>query len=234
MACSRGKASPTQTTQLRLFADSGGFCQNPRCLHPLFLDTEAGAVHVAEMAHIVAAKDGGPRADPALSAEERGAYGNLILLCPTCHSTIDKAPDAFPDTMVLDWKCGHRRRIDEAFGAREYADRSEVRKAVEPLLAENETIFSCWGPDLPYRFDPESEFAEVWRRKVRSRILPNNRKILAVIDANKRHLTDVEASVLERFRQHVDDLESRHLGDGAARLPGTTFPEEMNTILAGA
>ena len=180
MSCSRGKANPDQHTKLRLFADSAGFCQSPNCHRRLFLDTDSRNVHIAEMAHVFAANDNGPRVNMELTEEERGAYENLILLCPFCHAIIDKAPEDFPDNEVLEWKRRHVERIAAVFGAVQYGNRQAVRAAIEPALAENWLIFSEYGPDNEYRFDPESELAQVWQRKVRSSVLPNNRRVLAI------------------------------------------------------
>src|SRR5688500_6402408 len=101
MVCARGRAAPDRATERRLFASSGGFCQNPNCFSPLFLEAGARRVDVAEMAHILAASTAGPRANSALTAAQCRAYENLILLCPTCHTFIDKAPDEFPDSLLL-------------------------------------------------------------------------------------------------------------------------------------
>ena len=80
MACSRGAASPDAHTQRRLFAASAGYRQNPACHSQLFEDAAGQSFHIAEMAHICAANDGGPRANLDLSVEERGAFDNLVLL----------------------------------------------------------------------------------------------------------------------------------------------------------
>ena len=231
MSCYRGKASPDQHTKLRLFAASAGFCQRPDCQRRLFVDTDSRNLHIAEMAHVFAANNKGPRANVELTEDERGAYENLILLCPSCHSIIDKAPDDFPDDLLVEWKRSHVERIAAAFGAVEYSGRQAAREAIEPALAENRLIFEEYGPENEYQFDPESEFAQVWQRKVRSRVLPNNRKVLAILDANRCHLRGEELTTLEQFRQHIDDLEARHLGEDVVAV-GRRFPDGMQTILA--
>ncbi len=231
MSCSRGKASPNAHTKLRLFADSAGFCQNPACLRRLFVETDSRNLHIAEMAHVFAASSKGPRANVQLTGSERGAYENLILLCPSCHSIVDKAPEDFPDELLVEWKRSHVRRIAAVFGAVEYCSRQAARAAIEPALAENRMIFDECGPEGEYRFDPESELAQAWQRKVRSLVLPNNRKVLAILDANRRHLRGPELTVLEQFRQHIDDLEARHLGEGVSAA-GRRFPDGMRAILA--
>lgn len=225
MTCSRGAAHPDRVTILRLFASSAGYCQNPKCLSPLFVDTGATTVHFAEMAHIIAAVDGGPRTNRRLSPEERGSFENLILLCANCHTVIDKAPDDFPDTWVQGWKQAHHDRIQNAFGLVPYRDRAEARNAIEPLLRQNRHVFEQLGPNNDYRYNPESELASVWQRKMLSVILPNNRKILAIADANSRHLSADEYGAVEAFRQHVDDLEAKHVAGG--NDPASRFPTAL-------
>jgi hypothetical protein len=230
MACNRGKASPDSHTKVRLFADSGGYCQNPECTRLLFMEIGDERIHVAEIAHIFAAGDDGPRANQALTPEQKGAYENLILLCPTCHTMVDKAPAAFPDSLVIRWKRQHVEKLAAMFGARRYPDRLGARSAILPLLDENQAIHREYGPDNEYRLNPESEQSRVWQRKVRSRILPNNRRILALLDANRELLSAPEQVIVELLRQHVDDLEARHIdadhGGGGAR-----FPAEAHTLL---
>jgi hypothetical protein len=230
MPCNRGKASPDQYTKIRLFADSGGYCQNPDCSRLFFMDVGDERLHVAEIAHICAAGDDGPRANKELTPEQRGAYENLILLCPTCHTMVDKAPAAFPDEVVLRWKRSHVDKLAALFGTRRYSDRSFARSALLPLLSENKTIHEQYGPDNDYRYNPESEMAAAWQRKVRTRILPNNRRILALLDANYELLSAVEQHTVEVLRQHVDDLEARHL-DADLRGGGARFPSGVHDLL---
>ena len=230
MACPRGRPTPNQFTKLRLFADSAGFCQRPDCQRALFIDTGGTRLHIAEMAHVFAASASGPRGTSDLSHQERSAYENLILLCPSCHAIVDKAPADFPDTLMTEWKRIHVELISEAFGAVRYSNRHAAREAIEPLLSENLLIFTQYGPNNEYRLDPESELAAAWKRKVLAHIIPNNRRLLAILDRNRCHLREQETATLDRFRQHVGDIEARHLEEldtSGAQL----FPNDMNTIL---
>jgi hypothetical protein len=229
MSCPRGKANPDAHTRLRLFADSGGHCQNPKCLADLFLELGDEKIHIAEMAHVFSASDDGPRANRILSEEERGAYDNLILLCPRCHTIVDKAEKEFPDSLLLQWKREHKERIQEAFGIVEYNTRMDARKAIEQLLGENRAIFETYGPETAERFNPESDSPSLWKRKIMTKLLPNNRQILRILERNRAHLRSDEESILERFRQHVDDFEAKHL-EGVSSS-GMAFPIEMEKIL---
>ena len=223
MACSRGAASPNAHTQRQLFAASAGYCQNPACYSQLFEDAAGQSFHIAEMAHICAANDGGPRGNQNLSQEQRGAFDNLLLLCANCHTRVDKAPGAYPDQMILGWKREHANKLRGLFGATEFNDRAAARQAVEPILAENHKIFNQYGPHIEAAQNPESGAAERWKRKMLTRILPNSRRLLGISDANRVLLRDDETAALEQFRQHVDDLEAFHIEElkqDASRFPG--------------
>jgi hypothetical protein len=182
------------------------------------------------MAHIIAASDVGPRGSGEIGQAERAASSNFILLCPACHTIIDKVPEAHPAELIRGWKRHHTDRIASVLGARPFDTRVQLRGYIEPFLAENRSIFLNYGPDNDYRHDPESEIAAVWQGRVRARILPNNRRILLALDCNRGLLIRSELEVLELFRQHVYDFERRHLGEGTEVIPAARFPAAMATI----
>ncbi len=229
MSCARGKADPDQATRIRLFADSAGYCQNPSCARHLFVESSNGeAVHFAEMAHIFAASARGPRPNSALSDEERASYDNLILLCAICHTIIDKAPGSYPDTMITKWKRDRADHLAALFGAVHLASRVEVRHIIEPLLIANKSTLDTYGPGSDAQFDPESDAPAIWQRKMLSVIIPNNKRIIAVLDKNRDHMCGREPVVFEEFRQHTDDLVARHL-EGV--VGGRMFPSSMNKMM---
>ena len=105
------------------------------------------------------------------------------MLCANCHTMVDKAPGAFPDIMMLGWKREHANKLQGLFGAVKFGDRAGARQVVEPLLAENHAIFNQYGPHIEDARNPESGAAERWKRKMLTRILPNSRRMLAILDA---------------------------------------------------
>lgn len=228
MACSRGKAHPNAATKLKLFTDSAGFCQNPACNVAIFPEGFENYPHIAEMAHIFAATDGGARTKKELSKEARGAYDNIILLCANCHTLVDKTPENHPAEMMTAWKLEHALKRQRAFGAVRPTSRDELRKAILPLLLENKMIHTEIGPDNDYRFNPEAAEASVWKERVKRTIIPNSLKILIICDSHSNFLTDSERVILEKFRYHVQGLIMRHLE--AFKLPNSRFPPEMQDI----
>ncbi|WP_292295053.1 hypothetical protein [Marivita sp.] len=230
LGCVKGRINPSNVTKLRLFADSGGFCSNPRCLSEIFVDENSGAIHVGEIAHVISAGDEGPRSNVALTPEQRGEYENLILLCPRCHTIIDKAESDYSVATLLEWKENHRAAIADAFGARTLESRDSARSAVVPYLEENHYILKTYGPLTDERFNPESELPAQWLRKIRLKIIPNNRKILLLCEANSGFLSKEERMLLQAFKQHVDDFEAKHLG--GAEQNGACFPEGFDKIFS--
>ena len=230
MSCTKGRANPDSQTKLRLFADAAGYCQRPTCGKRLFSDEGGPDYHIAEMAHIFAAADDGPRADTNLSTKDRANYDNLILLCPNCHTEIDKSPKTFPDDMIRDWKRNHKEKISIAFGVTKFSSRQEARDYIEPLLQQNRATFDLIGPDNAYHENPEAEEARVWHRIMLSQIIPNNQTVLLALDANISLMRSDERATAELFRQHVGDLIERHLGED--KTVASRFPPAMSAMFS--
>ncbi|GJM12271.1 MAG: hypothetical protein DHS20C12_06740 [Pseudohongiella sp.] len=68
---------------------------------------------LGEMAHIVAKSVDGPRGNSDLNKSERDEYRNLILLCPTHHSDIDKNHQDWTIDKLLQIKKGHEEWVSE-------------------------------------------------------------------------------------------------------------------------
>lgn len=92
-----------------LWGRAASHCAMPSCRRTLAhqSDFSAAAVLIGEEAHIVAKSPDGPRGDSPLSPEQRDEYSNLILLCPTDHALIDKAPEDFSVGFLFDMKAEH-------------------------------------------------------------------------------------------------------------------------------
>ncbi|MFE4357864.1 MULTISPECIES: NACHT domain-containing protein [Streptomycetaceae] len=101
-----------------LWGRSGNECAFPDCRQRLTDDVGAdpdsrNPVVLGEEAHIVAREDDGPRGDPGLPLSDRNSYTNLILLCPTHHTLIDKEHGRhFPVNDLLAMKRAHEDAID--------------------------------------------------------------------------------------------------------------------------
>ncbi|MGZ8245851.1 HNH endonuclease signature motif containing protein [Methylomagnum sp.] len=85
-----------------LWGRAGGHCSYPGCETDLIHILESNNFHIGEMAHIIAKRENGPRGIAGGGSDE---YSNLILLCPTHHTLIDKSPKGiYPDELLHKWK----------------------------------------------------------------------------------------------------------------------------------
>lgn len=92
-----------------LWGRAGNRCAFPDC--KMELTVEGSTETLGEIAHIVSRSSDGPRGSSDLSAEERGPYENLILLCPTHHRTIDTSPDQWTREKVREMKQAHEKWV---------------------------------------------------------------------------------------------------------------------------
>lgn len=98
----------TESTIKRLCAKSSNKCAMPKCSAKLVV----GDVFIGEIAHIKARNKKGPRYDAALSAEDKDSLSNLVLLCPTCHTLVDKSPQTYSVDLLMEIKEIHERAGD--------------------------------------------------------------------------------------------------------------------------
>lgn len=218
------KSIPTET-KLRLFAAAAGHCQSQGCLRPLFPAEMGGDKHIAEMAHVIPHGDQGPRHEDRPDEDfNSDSFDNLILLCPTCHTIIDKDPSAYPRNKLLDWKANHLASLANRQGVIAYKERRQVRDAVISVMAENKAVWAEFAPSdgRLFNYDPESESAKTWLQRMRSVILPNHFRIQAIIQENSHLMNAEEHEVFAQYKEHVRGLSARHIcgvAGGAIRYP---------------
>jgi len=99
-----------------LWGPSAGRCANPECRRVCVKEgtPEDPAAVVGENAHIIAHRDKGPRGDPAMPPDSRDRYENLILLCPTCHTMVDKQRSTYTPEVLRKWKAEHEEWVRDS------------------------------------------------------------------------------------------------------------------------
>ena len=101
-----------------LWSRSGGVCCFPDCNVMCVqgaTDVEP-SVTIGQIAHIEAKGGAGPRANPSLSDQERDAYSNLVLLCPTHHRLVDVQENTYTVDILRGWKEDRESRFQRALG----------------------------------------------------------------------------------------------------------------------
>jgi hypothetical protein len=80
-----------------LWGRTAALCSFPDCRIKLTQDKKLATASfpLGEQAHIVGLTKTSPRGKSNLTKKQRDSYYNLILLCPTHHTLIDKNPDDY-------------------------------------------------------------------------------------------------------------------------------------------
>lgn len=215
-----------------LLARSGGHCGNPNCRADLFPEITGGHVAtVTEMAHIIARSEAGPRGESEVPLSERDTYANIILLCPTCHTLVDKMKvTGFYDAELLtEWKRQTEARIRNAVDVPQLESREQLIERVRELMRENRVWWETYGPESPAADDPLSEAPRRWLEEVRRVLIPNNWAIARLIERNRNYLNEDELEVAAKFKLHADAFATKHL-TGEADPYAPRFPTEMDEI----
>lgn len=191
----------------RLWARAAGRCSYPTCdadCLPL-LEFRSPTI-VGEMAHVISRNPSGPRGRPAPRDD---TYSNLILLCPTHHTLVDKAPERrFPPALLLEWKADHEREIESALAAPAFSDRGSLNIFMRRVLTENRACWATYGPESARaRKNPNSTAGLFWPFRKLALIVPNNRRLISAIRSNRELLDDDEYNAACEFIEHAEGFE---------------------------
>lgn len=213
-----------------LLAASGGFCGNPSCHRNLFDFFETGEIKsIVELAHIIGQKNDGPRGNNDMPLNERDEFDNIILLCPTCHTIIDKNPRLYPEDTIKIWKREHQQSIANLFITPKFETRKKARKYLQPILMENKAIFDRFGPYSENAINDPMATELEWERQSLQKLIPNNRKIESVISQSLDLLSEEEMKLFIQFKLHREGFEYNKLsGDVNTTVP--TFPAGFENI----
>ncbi len=98
------RLQPRRKTVKELFAKCGNTCAYKNCKVKMVEDS--GLVN-AEICHIEAANEGGPRFNPKSNDEYRRSAENLLLLCANHHNRVDNSPQSYSVTFLKKLKQDH-------------------------------------------------------------------------------------------------------------------------------
>lgn len=213
-----------------LWGRAAGMCSRPGCGVDLTrLPQGRNAYTVGEMAHVIAKAADGPRGD---GVGGDNSYENLILLCPTCHRDVDKAPDGeFPADLLYDWKSAHEDQVRKFGTSQRFSSAIDLARAVRVKMAANHAIWRDFGPESEAaQNDPTSNAFEIWQLRRSDTIVPNNRTIINMIESNSELLDDPQIMAFADFRSHAEAYES-HVKSAVDSYP--TFPKQFEEAFSG-
>ena len=195
--------------QRRLWALSMGHCFNPNCAQDLF----AEGTSIGEIAHILPHSESG---DASLN--------NLLLLCPTCHTMIDKNRPDWSISILEAWHLQRQEEIRRRF-AKQCDSFRELEKLVQPILQQNARIFANYGPTE----DNSSVAARrsLWL-KFEPKLIVNNQKLLHLFEANMRLFHRENQQTIKEFQLHVAEFVATRNTGFPDRV--VLFPRDINAM----
>lgn len=114
-----------------LWGRAASKCAFPDCRRKLTQTKNAASdsFPLGEQAHIVGEKEDSPRGKSPLSFDERNSYFNLILVCPTHHTIIDKDCEGYPVEKLHLIKAQHELWVEQTLSERE-----DLRKTASDII----------------------------------------------------------------------------------------------------
>lgn len=220
-----------------LWSNAAGRCSFTGCGERLTVDQagEAAPYTLGEMAHIKGKRKGANRYDKKQTAEQRDSYGNLILLCPTHHTLIDKPENEKEYTVdiLLEMKMVHERSISKRLEAEDLSDIEKVKDKIAIYLAENKQAWLQYGPlsELAQQNPHSDEIYAVWTSERLSTIVPNNRKIVNILKTYRKLFARNHQSIISSFLSHANSYE-RWVNDELPYKAVLQFPIEFEQLIA--
>jgi hypothetical protein len=96
-----------------LYGQAKAMCAFQECRKVLVLEQYEGEKRkqIGKIAHIIAHSPQGPRFDPLYPQEKLDTYENWILLCPTCHDTVDALASKYSVEQLRKIKNAHEKWV---------------------------------------------------------------------------------------------------------------------------
>lgn len=228
----------TQKSIKILWSASGGRCAFPECWERLCYHEAADAAPftLGEMAHICGDKPGANRHDAGQTDVERDDYQNLVLLCPTHHTLIDRKENENVYTVdaLHEMKAEHEARVLARLDQEAMTSKANIARSILPLLEENRQSWEQYGPlsELA-RSQPHNEAAHaVWVSERLSVIVPNNRKIAAELDAHRALFDAGEQAIITAFLLHMRSYQ-QWVEDAIPYAAVKRFPAAFDDLIRG-
>lgn len=179
---------------------SGNLCAFPDCKQKLAVDGNNinGASVLGEMAHIAGEKPSAQRYDPNMTPQERNGLDNLIYLCPTHHTQIDKPGNTYTVQDIALWKKKHEARIDQA-----------VMNCVPDVsFAELEIVTKALADGVDQPFDGDFQLTDPTNKMRRNGMTAKSRTMLVMGLAASREVRAFIQSISTTIPLFEDRLRS--------------------------
>ncbi|MEG6544921.1 HNH endonuclease signature motif containing protein [Acinetobacter bereziniae] len=225
----------TEKTIKILWANAAGLCSFEGC-NTRITGIADGPYILGEMAHIKGNKSGSNRYDAEQSHLERHDYNNLILLCPTHHTLIDKPENEsiYTVDVLLRMKSQHEETVFRKLVSKEIKDLIELKLTINQYLIDNYNAWHQYGP-LSERAQKNSQSQQLYEMWVQVRseiIVPNNRVIYSLLSEYRHLFCKLDQQAISEFILHVDSYE-RWVTNINSYESVVRFPQSFRDLIQG-
>jgi hypothetical protein len=166
---------------------TGNKCAAPGCNQKLAVDGNNinGVSVVGEIAHIAGEYLGAARYDSNMTPAQRNAYANLLFLCPTHHTQIDKPGNTYSVATLTQWKADHEAYIDQAI----------MDSMPDVTFAELEIVARAIADGVAKPFDGDFRLTDPTEKMKRNGITDRSHNMLTMGLAASRDVRDFIAAI---------------------------------------
>ena len=221
-----------------LWSNAAGRCSFRGCNERLTVEHAVGFTPytLGEMAHIKGNRAGSNRYDILQSEIERDSYNNLILLCPTHHTLIDKSEneETYSVEFLHEMKIEHESNISNRLNVEKYSDIEQLKDQISIYLAENYQAWEQYGPtsDNARKYPNNDNIHALWTSERLSTIVPNNRELVKLLNENRNLFSRTEQQIVSKFLTHVESYE-KWVNDVIPYQAVLRFPSDFSNLILG-
>lgn len=195
------KTKPSRTIDPKvervLWARAAGRCQFDGCNSLLYKsDLTQESINRAQMAHIWAFSDIGPRGNSGINdkLKDLNDVGNLFLVCHGCHQKIDKDKEGkrYSVELIRHWKETHEQRV-------------KIVTSISATKKSHVLFYECRIENQPSRLSVDDAFASMFPDHYPADERPINLSMDSSLDdSTKDYFMAHAAHIKKRFQQQVE------------------------------
>ncbi|MGR9000003.1 MAG: HNH endonuclease [Gammaproteobacteria bacterium] len=198
-----------------LYAKAAGRCSFETCRKDIVLEAESNdkTKQIGKIAHIVAHSSDGPRANPNYPKDKLDSYENWILLCPTCHDTIDAQESKYTVEGLIKIKTDHETwvtgQLDQGLSDITFAELEIAAKAIASGKHSNNGDFQVIPPEQKITKNGLTEVSRSYIAMGLSRSFEVGRFLVSMTQLDDQYPERLKSG----FRQKYMELKKSICGD---------------------